>query len=217
MKHRILSFLFLVISFTTHAQWQQTSGPETGAVLCYTSSTSFLYCGTYGAGVFRSADNGVNWVPVNNGMGSAYISGIAYNNGYLIAGTSNGVYVSTDEGNSLDPEKQRTYRNWCFKVISAGNHTFIAISGGLWLSTDYGDNWTLTNYGAGPTAYVSGLFLKGVICFALHPHPVYHAPPISAHPDNRQYRTSIDKYTGMGTDGNVIFKHLYRQSIQICG
>lgn len=214
MKHRILSFLFLVISFTTHAQWQQTSGPETGAVLCYTSSTSFLYCGTYGAGVFRSADNGVNWVPVNNGMGSAYISGIAYNNGYLIAGTSNGVYVSTDEGNSWTQKNNGLTATGVSKVISAGNHTFIAISGGLWLSTDYGDNWTLTNYGAGPTAYVSGLFFKGSYLFCSS-----STSGVSRSSDFGTSWTTVNtglpstSTRGMGTDGNVIFLSTYTDRV----
>lgn len=55
-----------------------------------------LFCGTYHNGIFHSTDNGDNWVPWNDGLGVLKnISCFAQShNGYVYAGTNNGVYRS---------------------------------------------------------------------------------------------------------------------------
>ena len=85
---------------------------------------------------FVRLTNGVNWVPVNKGW-EVLISRHCLkkkkkeNNGYPIAGTSNGVYVSTDEGNSTGPRKQqRTPGLSVSKVIAPATIHSMALSDG---------------------------------------------------------------------------------------
>ena len=63
----------------------------------------YLFAGSYGDGVFRSSDNGDNWIEVNNGLTAPFVLSFATNaSGDIFAGTyfGNGVFRSTDNGDS---------------------------------------------------------------------------------------------------------------------
>ena len=66
------------------AQWVQTAGPFGGDVRCLAIDSAVIYAGTYwGGGIFRSTDNGNNWVPINNGLSQAYVQCVTINAGKL--------------------------------------------------------------------------------------------------------------------------------------
>jgi hypothetical protein len=80
-------------------------GPDGGtftAVAVDPGNPSILYLGTYGAGVYRSTDQGVSWIQRINGLGNTFIQSLAVdpqNGNMLYAGTyTGGVYKSTDAG-----------------------------------------------------------------------------------------------------------------------
>ncbi|MEL7645663.1 MAG: hypothetical protein AAGU04_05295 [Anaerolineaceae bacterium] len=80
-------------------------GPDGGtftAVAVDPGNPSIIYLGTYGAGVYRSADQGVNWTQCINGLDNSYIQSLAIdpqNGNVLYAGTyAGGVYKSTNAG-----------------------------------------------------------------------------------------------------------------------
>lgn len=63
-----------------------------------------LFAETFGGGVFRSTDNGVNWIPVSNGLTHIEVLSFAVKNNNLFAGTWNGgVFLSTDNGSVWTP------------------------------------------------------------------------------------------------------------------
>lgn len=61
-----------------------------------------LYAGTEGAGLYRSANGGRNWMPVApRDLGeSLYVTAFVVSGARLYAGTSSGVFFSTDQGES---------------------------------------------------------------------------------------------------------------------
>jgi len=65
---------------------------------------SVVYAGAFGAGVFRSADQGLSWTQRINGLNNTYIQSLAvdpHNGNILYAGTyAEGIYKSTNAGAS---------------------------------------------------------------------------------------------------------------------
>ena len=85
-------------------------GPEGGHLLALAinpSTTSTLYTGTAGGGVFKSTDSGDSWSPASTGLPATVVSALAINPSTpstLYAGTwGDGVFKSTDSGGSWSP------------------------------------------------------------------------------------------------------------------
>ena len=94
---------------------------------------------------YRSFDNGVSWWSPASDIEN--ISSIAINDNGIFVGTPEGIYFSTDKGNSwtaknngLDNTSIRTI------TISDGN-IFAGTGGGIFLSTDNGNSWNARNNG----------------------------------------------------------------------
>ena len=82
-------------------QWTSTAGPPglIYAIALDPQSPGVLYAGTSTVGVFKSADSGQSWTPMNHGLGSGTVLSLALDPstpGTLYAGTNRGVYRSTD-------------------------------------------------------------------------------------------------------------------------
>ncbi len=89
-------------------------GPDGGSVLGLVVdpfNENIVYAGTFGAGMFKSTDGGMNWYPISNGLPNPKIQSLAIdpvNSNILYAGTYRdergthfeGVYKSTDAGQS---------------------------------------------------------------------------------------------------------------------
>src|ERR1043166_854387 len=89
MKNTILPFyvFFLLISSLTaqHAPWEKTGGPPGLTVTVIYKANNIVYAGTDTQGIFKSTDDGLNWVAQNNGIKRASISDIIYPGGNLLA------------------------------------------------------------------------------------------------------------------------------------
>jgi hypothetical protein len=60
--------LILMIANLAQSQWILSGGPEGGEVKCLATSTSGIYAGTYGGGIFYSSNNGSNWKTLNTDL-----------------------------------------------------------------------------------------------------------------------------------------------------
>ena len=84
MKNLIVRFLFSIILISSSSLfpqtfWQQSNGPfggETNSLVINSSGT--IYAGTMG-GVFRSTDNGENWLRTSTGMQNVITRTLAIN------------------------------------------------------------------------------------------------------------------------------------------
>jgi photosystem II stability/assembly factor-like uncharacterized protein len=107
------------------------------------SGTSIL-AGTESSGILRSVDNGATWNPINNGYDPYQATWtIAVEGNNIYAGRPYAwpnFYVSRDNGNSWDPSY---IAGDVFSIAILGSNVFAGTeSGGVFLSTDHGANWS---------------------------------------------------------------------------
>ncbi|MCU7504043.1 MAG: T9SS type A sorting domain-containing protein [Ignavibacteria bacterium] len=107
---------------------------------------SFIFAGLGGRGIYRYSDDREYWTEENTGLTNKTVNKIISNDGYLFAGTEDGVFISTDNG-----------ENWSFsglkdfhivslarsagKTFAAGINFSNGIKGTISLSCDNGKSW----------------------------------------------------------------------------
>ncbi len=141
-----ISFLLLTMTRSLHGQWVQTNGPYGPDVICFAVSGTYLFAGTEGGGVFRSADNGANWEEVNGGLTNLVVHALAVSGINLFAGTLGGVFRSTDNGASWTAVNAGLTFPFVQALVVSGNNLFAGtLGGGVFRSTDNGASWTPVN------------------------------------------------------------------------
>jgi hypothetical protein len=126
-----------------------------------------VYCGTAGAGLFRSGDSGRNWEPVGPGIDHPIVTALAVGHaeladgfGIVYAGTEPSAVFRSDNGGdnwvdlaglralpsadtwSFPPRPQTHHVRWIEADVSAANRIFVAIEAGALLRTfDGGRTW----------------------------------------------------------------------------
>ena len=63
-----LSFLFISPLSAQHAPWEKTAGPPGLTVHVIYKTNNIVYAGTETQGVYKSTDNGLNWIAANGGI-----------------------------------------------------------------------------------------------------------------------------------------------------
>lgn len=141
--------LFLQISFGVNysfCQWQQmSSGINGGTIISFAASGSNLYTGTYGEdGVYYSTNSGAAWTKSDfpNGVGP-YVYSLAVLGNYVIAGTNNGICVSTNSG--INFTGRSLYLTYIYGLAVSGSNIFAAAKdSGVYISSNNGANWSRT-------------------------------------------------------------------------
>lgn len=126
-----------------------------------------LYCGTDGAGLFRSRDRGLNWESVGSGIHHPIVTAVAVGNGgqteglgIVYAGTEPSAVYRSDNGGeswadlvglralpsantwSFPPRPHTHHVRWIEADVSAPNRVFVAIEAGALVRTfDNGLTW----------------------------------------------------------------------------
>lgn len=104
---------------------------------------------TPGIGVMRSSDGGANWSPRNNGMGAVMVNGLIMNPSdrlTLLAATSDGVYKTTDGGDSW--ARKWGQKTFCTEILfkpGDPSTVYMSVTGTVYRSSDMGDTWKIPN------------------------------------------------------------------------
>jgi len=175
--------LLFIFSQTVSARWLQTNGPEGGTVNALAVIGDTIFAGTNGGGIFRSTDNGTNWIAVDSGLPGYNVNSVAVSGGTIFAGTEGGLFLSANNGTSwtaYDSLSANTGLNAAdvasFAVsggaIFAGTSAletsyYVAVgSRGIFLSINDGTSWTQVNSGLPENFCVNSLAVSGNTIFA---------------------------------------------------
>ncbi len=135
------------------AQWVQTSGPEAGSVSALFRDGASMFAGTYGGGVFRSSNNGSNWVESSNGIQYTSVEEIKKSGSFLLATGTVSVYRSSDNGATWTPTTGLPTGNGVRRLAVDGSTVYAATAGkGIYKSTDNGAAWFVSSTGL-PNAF----------------------------------------------------------------
>ena len=187
MKLQFKSATMLLILFVPnmHAQnfWQHTPFQGQGGSICIDQNDR-IFVGDGNQGVYRSTDNGENWMQVNNGLTRTNIGSMATGpNGNVFAGSDLGaLYRSTDGGESWRWVSDTTAGYVESVAIDSmgtifyGTLAYFGSTANLFRSTDNGVTWISLNLGVIPRD-ISRLALKspGNIFASVDTFGVFHS------------------------------------------
>jgi|GEM_PF-2595024 len=141
-------------------RFQGDTGARSGTVTAYAvigpgTASPILFAGTDDIGVYRSTDNGANWIDVNNGLSyfiewttvkALAVIGTNTSSSTLFAGLQDrGIYLSTDSGNSWQESGLNENTVQAFAVMNSNSSSPMIFAGtadsGVFLSTDRGSRW----------------------------------------------------------------------------
>jgi len=161
--NKILTFTFIIILITsaTQAQWQKTNGPEGIYVTSFFDEDTILLCGTYAQGVYRSYDHGHSWTVSNSGLQNKWVDCFAKDSLYIYAGVfGEGVFRSSDNGYTWLPANTGIQTQAVVCLLIADGFLFAGTVGnGLYRSPDHGNTWADANGGA-----LGGSYILAMVC-----------------------------------------------------
>ena len=106
-------------------------------------------------GLFQSLDSGKTWQP--SSLSRIYIHELVICNNYLVAGTFEGVYISTDLGLSWTENNEGLLSGDVTSLVSSGSKIYAGTYGfGVFQSTDNGATWSKFSNG------LSNVFINGL-------------------------------------------------------
>ena len=121
-----------------------------------------------GGGVYKSANNGVNWTAI--GLENKCVLSLAVSGTNILSGTfdpvtyQGGIFLSTNNGTNWTALNNGLTNQYVYSFVVSGTNIFAGTSNGVYLSTNGGSSWTaagLTNH------YVSSLAVSGINLFAI--------------------------------------------------
>ena len=171
-----LSVLFICWSLSvTQSQnfWEATNGPCSGPPAQVASlainSSDYIFAAVCFQGVYRTADNGDNWIEINNGLIDTLPYSLAINSSdHIFLGTiESGAFRSTDNGeNWTQINNGLTTSNVLTLAINSSDQIFAGSTYGVYRSTNNGDNWIHINNGLTNTLVLTLAINSGGYVFA---------------------------------------------------
>lgn len=177
-KHSIFAiFLFsLFTPINVNSQWVKVSGgmASNKTVPSVSSNGSVVYATTIDSGIFRSTNNGTNWIHVNDiPIGN---SGVVNASGStLFAGSNgNGIYRSINNGLNWTQENAGLTHFNPANFIVKDQYIFAALSNGaIYRSSDDGIDWFPKSSGASGLNYTGFAVLGNNIFVCAYASGVY--------------------------------------------
>ncbi|NDP22867.1 MAG: T9SS type A sorting domain-containing protein [Paludibacter sp.] len=143
IQRKIAVMLFLSCFYLySSAIWVKT-GPDGGAVYDMATNGTTIICST-DDGLYRSTDNGLNWIPSNDGLSLLNIGSIIYGNQTFILTNAMGTYNSPD-GITWTNVSTQAYNGGLPLNINTGTSILGAntANSSVYRSTNNGTSWTI--------------------------------------------------------------------------
>jgi ASPM-SPD-2-Hydin domain-containing protein/type IX secretion system substrate protein len=127
------------------ASWDTAGNglPPAAHIHCLIPNNGIIFAGIYDRGTYRSTDNGITWTEVMRGQTNCFaVTGIN-----LYAGTFNGVFLTTDYGESWSNAGSSPALIVTYTLAIRGTNIYAGTPAGVIRSTDFGNSWTEVNTG----------------------------------------------------------------------
>ncbi len=116
-----------------------------------TGDTS-IFAGTYdyllGGGIFKSTNNGTNWIKSDSGLSNFEVRALTIKDTILFAGTAGGVFRSTNNGISWTEMNNGFLTLFVSCFQTSGDYLFAGtFGGGVYRSSNNGESWQAINMG----------------------------------------------------------------------
>lgn len=114
-----------------------------------------LYAGT-SFGIFRSDNNGLNWVQINSGLGNnLFVQTLSSKDNFVFAGTSSGGFYYSDNKGAFWTQSNQGLGQLNIRVLITDSDNVYAgcIFAGIFRSTNDGLNWSRFGLGEGDLLY----------------------------------------------------------------
>ena len=108
------------------------------------ATSSKIFAGTAGSGLYASSDTGATWTPVNIGVNNADIRTLVVKNDTIYVGTksANGVYQSTDNGTTWTNPMTGLNHTEIYSFAISGNYVYAGTGYYLFATNNGGVSWT---------------------------------------------------------------------------
>lgn len=124
-----------------------------------------LLAGTYNFGFQFSSNNGTSWIEAGFTNENVYAIAVIDNNVFVSA--QNSVFRTTDLGINWTPAGNNLPNNPVLAFATYENNLFASTQNfGVWLSTDFGGNWTNISEGFDPSYQANTLIVNEPYIFA---------------------------------------------------
>jgi len=111
-------------------------------------TSTHLFAGADGGGIFRSSDAGASWTAVNSGLTNTRILSIGASGNNLYAGTfGSGIFRSTNNGDNWTMANSGLVGTEISAIARCGGFLFAGTSNGVFRSGDEGGNWVQADSG----------------------------------------------------------------------
>jgi hypothetical protein len=145
-------------NFDPFALWDTASGGMGSFVQCMAVKDTNLFAGINDAGVYRSTNNGDDWIQMITGLSNLNVHALLVKDTIILAGTSAGVFISTNKGSNWSASTSGMGAIIVRSLIKKDTNIFAGTASGVYVSGDNGASWT----GAGLGTYtVTTLCVKG--------------------------------------------------------
>ncbi len=187
----VFAVLVLIVNRAS-ASWEQTSGPGAGDIHALAVSGSTVFAGLNGGGIFRSTDNGENWVAADSGMSAKeVINALAIIDSTILAGTNTGLFISTNNGGKWVQSTSALVKKRLNCLLVMGKNILAGSEfSGVLLSTNNGASWTSGTAGMADSSIVS-LAVNGSTIFAGTKNAIYRST------NNGKNWTNVNSHSGM--------------------
>lgn len=200
-------------------RWGQAGPLEGGVINTLLVNGATLLAGTNGGGVFRSTDNGQNWMPTN--LTDRNVQSLAASGTSLFAaGYGAGVFRSTNQGERWDPVN--SFPTLLVNTLSVSGSSIFAGTEyqGVFRSTDQGQTWVAVSRGLprvanGDVTPIVGFAGGGANLFVITKHGVFRSTddgdnwtPAGPIPGNPNVYTLVFSGSSLfaGTGGGGVFR-----------
>jgi ligand-binding sensor domain-containing protein len=184
---RILSAVGLFVSLAAEMSIAETQAPgpfdqsAASVQALVVTGNGAVYAGSFGHGIFRTADRGATWVPVGGGVTDPFILSLTVaREGAVYAGTfQGGVFRSRDDGQTWQPVNAGLKGLEVKALMAADDGLYAGTSDGVYRLDESGNRWSAVTTGlddvlvhalarsADGTLY-AGTSGKGILRFKRH-------------------------------------------------